>query len=136
MIEVPAAKLAEFRGLVRCRRGPHGPLGLTLTGTGADPPGEELSCAFAGAAPADLPAQLEDAVVTRAVPGEYAIASGTRTWRIAARSLYVHREVAQEFYRAIPPRPAPLLRRVLFSAMLALARSRAGIALLRALRAR
>ena len=136
MIEVPAAKLAEFRGLVRCGRGPHGPLGLTLTGTSADPPGEDLSCAFAGLAPADLPAQLEDAVVTRAAPGEYVVASGTRTWRIAARSLHVHREVAKEFYRAIPPRPAPLLRRALFGAMLTLARSRAGIALLRALRAR
>jgi len=135
MIEVPAAKLAEFSGLVRCGRGPHGPLGLTLTGTSADPPGEDLSCAFAGLAPADLPAQLEDAVVTRAAPGEYVVASGTRTWRIAARSLHVHREVAKEFYRAIPPRPAPLLRRALFRAMLTLARSRAGIALLRALRA-
>jgi hypothetical protein len=130
------ASLVRFRGAVSCRRAAHGPLGLTLTGTGADPPGEELSCAFAGLAPADLPAQLEDAVVTRAAPGEYVVASGARTWRLAARSLHVHREVAKEFYRAIPPRPAPLLRRALFGAMLTLARSRAGIALLRALRAR
>ena len=130
------ASLVRFRGTVSCRRAAHGPLGLTLTGTGADPPGEELSCAFAGLPPADLPAQLEDAVVTRAAPGEYVVASGTRTWRIAARSLHIHREVAKEFYRAIPPRPAPLLRRALFGAMLTLARSRAGIALLRALRAR
>ena len=136
MIEVPAAKLAEFRGAVSCRRAARGPLGLTLIGTGADPPGEELSCAFVGPAPADLPAQLEDAVVTRAAPGEYIVASGTRTWQVTARSLHVHRQVAKEFYRAIPPRPAPLLRRALFRAMLALARSRAGIALLRALRAR
>jgi len=130
------ASLVRFRGAVSCRRAARGPLGLTLTGTGADPPGEELSCAFAGLPPADLPAQLEDAVVTRAAPGEYVVASGTRTWRIAARSLHIHREVAKEFYRAIPPRPAPLLRRALFGAMLTLARSRAGIALLRALRAR
>jgi hypothetical protein len=115
-------------------RAARGPLALTLTGRSADPPGEELSCAFAGLAPADLPAQLADAVVTRAAPGEYLITSGERAWRVAARCAHVHREVAAEFYRATPPRPAPLLRRMLFGAMLGLARSRAGIALLRALR--
>ena len=128
------ATLVRFRGAVSCIRAAHGPLGLTLTGRSADAAGEELSCAFAGAAPADLPAHLEDALVTRTAPGEYRIASGTRVWRVAARSVHVHREVARGFYRAIPPRPAPLLRRTLFSAMLAISRSRAGLALLRALR--
>ena len=130
------ASLVRFRGAVSCVRAARGPLGLTLAGRSAGAAAEDVSCAFAGAAPADLPAQLEDAVVTRAAPGEFLIASGARSWRVAARSVHLHREVAADFYRAIPPRPAPRVRRVLFNAMLGLARSRAGIALLRVLRAR
>jgi hypothetical protein len=129
-----AEKVAQFRGTVTCLRTPHEPLGLTLTGRTADPAGEEIQVAFAGAAPADLPERLEDAVIERGEPGEYRIASGTRVWTVAARSVHLHREVAERFYRAIPPRPAPLVRRLLFGVMLRLARSRAGIALLRALR--
>ena len=128
------ASVARFRGTVTCAREPRGPLGLTLSGRTAEPPGEELELAFAGAAPADLPARLEDAVIERAGPGLYRIGSGTRAWTVAARSVHLHRDVAPGFYRAIPPRRAPLLRRLLFGAMLALARSRVGIAIVRALR--
>lgn len=129
-----ATSLVRFRGAVSCARAADGPLALTLTGTSADAAGGGLSCAFTGPAPAELPAQLEDAVVARGSAGGYVIASRGRSWRVAARSVHVHREVAADFYRAIPPRPAPLLRRMLFGAMLDLARSRAAIALLRALR--
>ncbi len=128
------ALVAQFRGTVTCLRTSPGPLGLTLSGRTADPPGEQLALAFAGVAPADLPERLEDAVVERAEPGEYRIAGAARAWTVAARSVHLHREVADGFYRAIPPRPAPLARRMLFGAMLGIARSRAGIALLRALR--
>ncbi|HXZ59243.1 MAG TPA: hypothetical protein VEG26_03620 [Steroidobacteraceae bacterium] len=129
-----AVKLAGFRGAVSCAREPQGPLGLTLTGRTAEPSGEQVRLSFAGRAPADLPGRLEDAVVERSAPGEYRIASGARSWLLEARSVEVHREVAQRFYAAIPPRPAPLRRRLLFGVMLGIARSRAGIALLRALR--
>ena len=129
-----AEKVAQFRGTVTCLRTPQGPLGLTLTGRAADAAGEEIQVAFAGAAPADLPERLEDAVIERGAPGEYRIASGARAWTVAARSVHLHREIAAAFYRAIPPRPAPLARRVLYGVMLELARSRAGIALLKALR--
>ena len=128
------ASLARFRGAVRCAREPHGPLGLTLSGLSADQPGEALQLAFAATAPADLPERLEDARVERLGPGEYRIASGTRSWPVAARSVHLHGEVAQRFYRAIPPRPAPLMRRMLLRVMLAIAASRLGIALLRAMR--
>lgn len=134
MPEQQAATLARFVGGVSCARSSHGPLRLTLSGRAAGPAGEEMQLAFAGAAPADLPERLEDAVIERGEPGEYRIASGTRVWTVAARSVHLHREVAERFYRAIPPRPAPLVRRLLFGVMLRLARSRAGIALLRALR--
>ena len=134
MPEQELAILARFSGAVTCARSPRGPLGLTLTGRTADPPGGEIEVAFAGAAPADLPGQLGDAVVERAGPGAYRIVSAARAWTVAARSVHVHREVAAAFYGAIPPRPAPLARRVLYGVMLTLARGRAGIALLRALR--
>lgn len=133
MLKHEVATVARFRGAVRCAREPHRPLGLTLSGRTADHPGEEVQLAFAGTAPADLPERLEDAVVERGGPGEYRIASGTHSWPVAARSVHLHREVADRFYRAIPPRPAPLVRRMLFSVMLAIAGSRLGIALLRRL---
>jgi hypothetical protein len=48
--------------------------------------------------------------------------------------VHLHREIAPQFYRAIPPRPAPWAKRVFWRMVLALAASRAGLALLRALR--
>jgi hypothetical protein len=134
MPEQEIAALARFSGAVTCARSSHGPLWLTLTGRTVEHPDEATQLAFAGIAPADLPDRLEDAVVERTRPGEYRIASAARVWTIAARSMHLHREVGERFYRAIPPRPAPLVRRMLFGAMLRLAGSRAGIALLRALR--
>jgi len=134
MPEGQVAAVARFSGVVSCARSSHGPLGLTLSGRTADYPDEELQLAFAGAAPADLPERLEDAVIERAAPGEYRIVCAARAWTVAARSVHLHREVAGRFYRAIPPRPAPLARRMLFGVMLGLARSRAAIALLKALR--
>jgi len=134
MLEPEVAAVARFRGAVTCARTPHEPLGLTLTGRTAEHPGEEVRLAFAGTAPADLPQRLEDAVIERAGPGEYRIASAARAWTITAHSVHLHREVAEGFYRAIPPQPAPLRRRVVFGVMLAIARSRLGIALLKAVR--
>jgi hypothetical protein len=134
MPEQDVVRVARFRGAVSCAREARGPLGLTLTGRTADPPGEALELAFAAAAPGDLPGQLEDALIERTGPGRYRIASGARSWTFAARSVHLHRDVAPAFYRAIPPRPAPLVRRLVFGAMLRLAASRAGIALVRALR--
>jgi hypothetical protein len=43
-------------------------------------------------------------------------------------------EIAAEFYRALPPRPVPAGKRFLLRVVFSLARSRAGFALLRALR--
>jgi hypothetical protein len=130
----PPVRLAQFQGGVECRRASAGPLGLTLTGRTVERPGEELQLAFAGVAPADLPERLEDAGVEAAAPDEYRIAAGAREWRLTARAVHVHRNVGAAFYGAIPGRPAPLQRRLLYRVLLALARSRAGLALLRAAR--
>ncbi len=130
----PAVTVAVFTGNVRCRRTPDDPLGLTLTGCTAVHPGAELELAFAGVAPADLPERLADARVEAAAPLEYRIAAGAREWRLTARAVHLHYNVGAAFYRAIPGRPAPLTRRLLYRVVLALARSRAGLALLRVAR--
>jgi hypothetical protein len=127
------ARLTQFQGEVECRRS-SGLLGLTLTGRSAERPGEELELAFAAAAPADLPPRLTDALIERTGMDEYRIAAQGRDWRLTARALHVHRNVGRAFYRAIPGRPAPRARRLLYRVLLVLARSRAGLMLLRALR--
>jgi hypothetical protein len=132
---VAAVTVAAFTGSVRCRREPGGPLGLTLEGRSAGRGGgEKLALAFAAQAPADLPERLEDARVESHAALEYRIVAGGREWRLTARALHLHRNVGTAFYRAIPGRPAPLMRRGLYRVLLALARSRAGLALLRAAR--
>jgi len=125
--------LVRFRGAVRCRRGP-GPLGLTLIGATPERPGETTALAFSAAAPAGFPDSLEDAVVERLGANQYRIYSPPREWVIAAAAVHLHREIAVQFYRAIPPRPVPLPKRWFWRVVLGLAASRAGLAALRALR--
>jgi hypothetical protein len=133
MPDIPTP-VAEFRGKVRILRTPQAPLAVTLIGSSAAPPGEEIQLTFAGSAPPELPEVLEDARVERSGPGTFDVLSGAETFRIEARSVHVHLDVGREFYRAIPGRPVPVLRRLLLSAALLLARSRAGLSLMRALR--
>jgi hypothetical protein len=128
-----AEPVVRFAGTVTCARGA-GALGLTLSGASADPPGLPLAVGFATGAPAGLPAVLEDAVIEAPSPGTFRIASVAGSWTLSAPAAHVHREAALAFYRAIPPRPVPLGKRVFWRLVLALAGSRAGMALLRALR--
>ena len=134
MPEVSGPKVAEFRGTVRCRRVADGPLGLELIGLAADSRGEPLTLAFAGKAPADLPETIEDAVVQQSGEASFRVTSGTRSWTLAAQAVHAHRDVGGAFYAAIPPRPAPFLRRLLLGTALRIAGSRAGLAVVRALR--
>jgi len=126
-------RLATFRGEVQCERAPAVP-GLTLRGVSAGSPAEPVSLAFSGSAPADLPDRLEDAVVEHLGGAQYRIAERTRSWLITASAVHLHREIAAQFYQAIPPRPAPWGKRVFWRAVLALAATRPGLALLKALR--
>jgi hypothetical protein len=131
---VPVARVAEFRGAVRCRRPAHGPIGLELSGRTGDASGEELTLAFTGTAPADLPETIADALVERSGEAEFRVRSATRTWVVAAGAVHAHRDVGAAFYGAIAPRPAPFLRRLLLRTALSIAGSRAGLAVVRALR--
>jgi hypothetical protein len=125
--------LVSFRGAVRCARA-RGPLGVTLIGETPERPGEPTTLAFSALAPPGFPECLDNAVVERLGADQYRISSPPREWLIAAAAVHLHREIAAQFYRAIPPRPVPLPKRWLWRVVLALAASRAGLAALRALR--
>ncbi len=124
--------LAAFRGPVRIECGA-GPLPLTLRGA-ERAGGAPLTLAFAGASPAGIPASLEDVEVRPAGAGAYLIVSGAHAYPLAAQALHYCRDAAAEFYRALPPRPVPLGKRLFWRVVLTLARSRAGLKLLGALR--
>ncbi len=128
-----AEPLARFAGTVRRVPGT-GALRLLLRGTAAAAPGQPLAVGFASAAPPGLPEVLQDAVIDEPAPGTFRITSGSGAWTLAANAAHVHRDAALPFYRAIPPRPVPLSKRIFWRAVLLLAGSRAGVALLRALR--
>ncbi len=116
----------QFRGQVECRRDACGPLGLVMSGHTAQRPQERVHFSFAGAAPADLPETLDDASVTRLSPESYRISSGARAWTVSARAVHLHREVAREFYQAVPSRPVRWTQRVFWRIVLALAATPAG----------
>jgi len=124
--------LLAFCGTVHCERG-EGPLGLVLHGA-AGAAGQAHTLGFSGRAPADLPQALAAPRVEVLGDGRYRIVSAERTWLLSARAVHVSREVAAPFYRALPPRTVPLSKRLFWRTVLALAGSRAGLALLRALR--
>jgi len=123
---------AVFVGAVRCVRTPP-PLGLTLAGTLRGHPGEDATLAFAGVAPADCPELLRDAEVEPLEGGGFALRAAGRVWRIDAPYAHLHRCIDTAFYAALPPRPVPLAKRLLWRLVLALAASRAGPTLLRRL---
>jgi hypothetical protein len=124
--------LATFRGPVSCVRAPDIP-GLTLTGRTSESPDEVTAVAFSAAAPAGLPDTLQDVVIERVSEARWRISSAPRAWLVSGAA-HVHGEIAAQFYRAIPPRPAPATKRLMWRVVLALAASRAGIVLLRLLR--
>ena len=55
--------------------------------------------------------------------GQYRIGAGARSWQISAPAVHLHREIAAQIYRAIPPRPVPWAKRMFWRAVLALAGS-------------
>lgn len=125
--------LAAFRGRVSCRPQP-GPLGLALSGATAAHPQQLTTLEFSAPAPAQFPRSLEDARVEDLGSGRYRIASAQGEWLLRAPAVHLHRDVASEFYGAIPPRPVPGGKRLFWRLVLALAASRAGLSVLRSLR--
>ncbi len=89
---------------------------------------------FIGPAPDDLPASLTHAAAAALGDGRYRITCESREWIVTATSVHVHRDIGNAFYRAIPPRPVPLAKRLFWRAVLALAGTRAGKRLLLSVR--
>ncbi len=123
--------LAALRGPVTCRRARNA---LILSGAAADSAADALILTFIGPAGAALPDSLTDAAVLAVGERRYRITSGSRDWAVEAASLHVHRDIGSTFYRAIPPRPAPLAKRLFWRVVLALAGTGAGKRLLSFLR--
>ena len=129
----PASPLAVLSGPVACR---HTGNTLTLTGRAADCAEEVLILTLTSAAPAALPASLP-AVTLRALDERhFRLESAADAWIVEADRLYLHRDVGTVFYRAIPPHPVPLAKRLFWRLVLALAATRTGKRLLLTLRRR
>jgi hypothetical protein len=120
-----AAGRVQFLGWISCRRDGEGPLGLILVGRTRERPEEAVQMAFACPAPADLPDALEDASVEQLGSRQYRLTSGDRSWTLDGIA-HVHREVATAFYKALPPRPVPLQKRLFWRVLLGLATNPVG----------
>ncbi len=127
----PPPPLAAFRGPVACRRAADA---LILSGCAWDCAGEDLILTLTAPKPVDVPESVGAAVVTMIDGQHYRITSGSREWVVAAKSAHLHRDIRGAFYRAIPPRPAPLMKRIFWRIVMALAGNRAGKRLLLAMR--
>ena len=129
----PASLLAVFSGPVSCRRSRNA---LTLTGAAADPEGGILIVTLTTSTNPDVPESMAAASLSAVDGQHYRITSGAREWIVAAATVHVHRDIGEAFYRAIPPRAAPLGKQLFWRVVLALAGTGAGKRLLLAIRRR
>jgi hypothetical protein len=93
---------------------------------GRDTAGARVHLSLVGALPADLPARLGTASVDCIEAERYRISAGGRTWVVAAPRAYLHYDLSEAFYGAVPPRRVPLGKRLLWRLVLAAAASRIG----------
>ena len=127
----PPSPLAAFAGAVTCSRCGNA---LTLTGSAAESAAGILILTFVDAGVCGLPDRLSAATVRTLGGCRYGISSGSRDWVMEASSVHVHRDIGKAFYRAVPPRPTPLGKRLFWRVVLALAGTRAGKRVLLSLR--
>jgi hypothetical protein len=123
--------LAAFSGSVRCGRTPGA---LILTGAAADSQQERLILTFVGPNLAAVPDSLQDPAVLALGEHRYRISTPARSWELEPRSVHLHRDIGQAFYRAIPPRRVPLRKRLFWGLVLMLAGTRVGRRVLFSLR--
>ncbi|GAC1459688.1 MAG: hypothetical protein PVSMB6_19430 [Steroidobacteraceae bacterium] len=125
--------LVSFRGPVTVVRAGAGARGRTLAG-GAGAGGGPTGLACRGAAAASLPDALADLCAAAAGAARYRLNGPAGEWLVDATAVHLHHDVSAQFYRALPPRPVPFSQRCLWAVRRTLAKSRAGLALLAALR--
>jgi hypothetical protein len=130
--------VVTLEGPVRWRRPPHGPLRFELfpEPSGGAAAGPAARIAFSCEPPQGLPERLPHVHVRRAAGGELELVVEGRSWALGACSVHVHRDVAGAFARAVPPRRVPAAKRVFWRALLALAATAPGRALLQRVRRR
>jgi hypothetical protein len=128
-----SSPLIAFRGAVTCSRTANA---LTLSGSAADSADDRLILTFICSSIPDIPDSLTAVTVRPVDERRYRIASASQDHVVEATSLHVHRDIGRAFYRAVPPRPAPLRKRVFWGVVLWLAGSRAGKRVLLSLRRR
>jgi hypothetical protein len=127
------ALLAAFRGAVTCRRTANA---LTLSGSAADSADDRLILTFISSSPPDVSGSLTDVSVSAVDEHHYRITSASREVVVEAKSLHVHRDIGRVFYRAVPPRPVPVNKRLFWGVILWLAGSCVGKRVLFSLRRR
>ena len=123
--------LAAFRGTVSCSRTAGA---LTLSGAAADSADDRLILTLISPSIPDIPDSLDAVILTAVGEHRYRLASGSRDLVVEATSLHVHRDIGKAFYRAVPPRPVPLRKRLFWSLVLWLAGSPTGKQVLASLR--
>jgi hypothetical protein len=126
-----SSPLAAFRGPVRCSRTANA---LILSGSAADSADDRLILTFISSSIPDVPDSLTAASVRAVDEHRYRITSASGHLVVAATSVHVHRDIGRAFYRAVPPRPVPLRKRLFWRVVLWLAGSRAGKRVLSSLR--
>jgi hypothetical protein len=127
---VSTEPVISFRGKVELRRNASSPLGLTLVGKSADHTNEMAYASFVMKPPVDLPRELNDVLVHRIDAGHFQLTSSDREWLFSATGMHVHRDVSEAFYKAVPPRPVPLSKRLMWRIIVGLADTPIGRALI------
>jgi hypothetical protein len=123
--------LAAFRGQVACTRTANA---LILSGAAADSDDDRLILTLTSPSIPDIPDSLTAVILTAIDEHRYRIASESGDLVVEAVSLHVHRDIGRTFYRALPPRPVPLAKRIFWLLVLSLAGSRTGKRVLASLR--
>jgi hypothetical protein len=129
--DAASSPLAAFRGTVICARTANA---LTLSGSAADSADDRLILTFISPSIADIPDSLTEAGVRAIDEHHYRITSASGDLVVEAASFHVHRDIGRVFYRAVPPRPVPLAKRLFWLVVLSLAGSRTGKRVLSSLR--
>ncbi|HEY1889633.1 MAG TPA: hypothetical protein VGG63_04465 [Steroidobacteraceae bacterium] len=129
--ESAPALVAAFRGAVTCSRTAEA---LILSGCAADSADDRLILTLISPSAADLPGSLTAATVHDLGAHRYRIGSSHGDFVVEASSVHLHRDIGKTFYRAVPPRPVPLGKRVFWRLVLWLAGTSTGKRLLTFLR--
>ncbi len=121
------SNLLRFAGAANWVAGP-GPGGVTLLGRimEADGSTTPAQLSLIGAQLQQLPQAMPDLTFETVDSQEILLRSGTREWRSACITWQLHRDVGAAFYTAIPPRRAPLGRRLTWRVLLGIAATAPG----------